>query len=203
MRVAISVLSLCSPEILRQYAGRERQLWAKLHKKYGIPGSATSSTVKPVSSDKSRTQLSEKPPAYDPAFKPYALKRGSDSDPLDLRSSAFNTLQALDAGEKTVALLVQGTFPLDNIQKCRHLVRKGRSVVSLSLSHLLTLSQLPESDQHYQKRLATVKPSAKADTTVVTKAKPEKPASSSLFDRLAGEQWPPVCSWSLFTNHSA
>lgn len=135
------LVSLGSPEILRQYAGRELKLWAKLHKKYGITVSATatvnsSSSVRAVKSDKSKAQPSEKLPAYDAAFKPYPLKRGSDSDPLDLRSSAFDTLQALKAGEKTVALLVQGTFPLDNIQKCRHLVRQCHSV-SLSWASII------------------------------------------------------------------
>lgn len=139
------LLSLGSPEIVRQYAGREQKLWAKLHKKYGITATSTASTAssgdssKPV---KHKMQSSEKPAVYDAAFKAYPLKLGSDSDPLDLRSSAFDTLQALKTGDKAVALLVQGTFPLDNIQKCRHLVRPWRSVLSLSIirSRLFSLS---------------------------------------------------------------
>ncbi|KAJ8576065.1 hypothetical protein ON010_g3143 [Phytophthora cinnamomi] len=113
-----------SAEIVRKFAGRESQLCAKLFKKYGeapdlSPGGGQGA--------ESRTKASTLQAAvkYQWNFKPYELAAATDS-PLDFRSAQFDAFKALQAPKKLLKLPVTTAYPLDNIQKCRHLTLVAR-----------------------------------------------------------------------------
>ncbi|RLN93218.1 hypothetical protein BBJ28_00009148 [Nothophytophthora sp. Chile5] len=114
-------------EIVRKFAGRERQLCAKLHKKYGAAPDFTS-----PSDDRGQTvetkpaPTSVSPSVYQRDFQPYPLPTSSGGA-LDFRSAQFDALQALHASRSRLRLPVTTAYPLDNIQKCRHLVRPSQT----------------------------------------------------------------------------
>ncbi|KAL4105432.1 hypothetical protein PRIC1_003497 [Phytophthora ramorum] len=153
-------------EIVRKFAGRERQLCAKLFKKYGeVPDL--------ISPDSSSDQIDE-PMAgalklhantkYERDFKLFPLSKTTEN-PLDFRSAQFNALEALRAPKKHLKLPVTKAYPLDNTQKCRHL--------------------LPESDMNRQALVLRPKktnPSTAVASTVIKKTAPVTP---SLFEQLA------------------
>lgn len=111
---------------MRKFAGRERQLCAKLLKKYGeapdlsSPG-GSSDQVDGAKAGGAGTLANVK---YQRDFKPYALPKATES-PLDSHSAQFDALKALQAPKKQLKLPVTMAYPLDNIQKCRHLVRRA------------------------------------------------------------------------------
>ncbi|KAG7389545.1 hypothetical protein PHYPSEUDO_010190 [Phytophthora pseudosyringae] len=156
-----------SAEIVLKFAGRERQLCAKLFKKYGEAPDLTSAGGADDQAAGTKAAGSE-PVAnvtYRRDFKPYAQPKATDS-PLDFRSAHFDALKALQAPKRQLKLPVATAYPLDNIQKCRHL--------------------LPTSDGNRQTLVARPKkasPSAAAEANAVKK--PATPAAPSLFDQLA------------------
>jgi hypothetical protein len=99
---------------VRKFAGREAQLCAKLRKKYGA-----APDLSPPESRREKAETADAS-AYQREYKPYKLA-SSAGGALDLRSPAFDALRAL--GAASVTLLESRAFPLDNIQKCRPLVR--------------------------------------------------------------------------------
>ncbi|KAG6614608.1 Ribonucleoprotein LSM domain [Phytophthora cinnamomi] len=153
-------------EIVRKFAGRESQLCAKLFKKYGeapdlSPGGGQGA--------ESRTKASTLQAAvkYQWNFKPYELAAATDS-PLDFRSAQFDAFKALQAPKKLLKLPVTTAYPLDNIQKCRHL--------------------LPESDANRQTLVARPKktsPAAAEAKAAVAKKTSAAAAAPSLFEQLA------------------
>ncbi|UIZ29593.1 hypothetical protein KXD40_002908 [Peronospora effusa] len=155
-------------EIVRKFTGRERQLCEKLVKKYGeapdftSPG-GSSDQIKDIKAVKAELIAELK---YQRDFIPYALPRATKSF-LDLRSAEFDALKALQAPTKLLKLPVPTSYPLDNIQKCRHL--------------------LPESDVNYQSLVSRLKKSRVSATEVkaaMMKKTIEK-TSPSLFEQLA------------------
>ncbi|KAF1330528.1 Ribonucleoprotein lsm domain, partial [Globisporangium splendens] len=153
-------------EIVRRYAGREQELCAKLKKKYGVApdligdqspaaGDAIAAERKPAESGAAVK--------YDPAFVPYAIPP-SAGGALDFRAPEFDPMQALRI-QKLLPSLPQA-YPLDNIQKCRHL--------------------LPEFDPHYQKAVVHVKKSSAEKSASNTERVVKKEPTPTLFDRLAG-----------------
>ena len=113
----------CSVAIVRKFTGRERQLCEKLAKKYG---EAPDFTSPGDSSDHIDDRKAERTGViaksqYQRDFVPYALPRATKSL-LDLCSAEFDALAALQTPEKLLKLPVTTIYPLDNIQKCRHLV---------------------------------------------------------------------------------
>lgn len=99
---------------MRKFAGREAQLCAKLRKKYGAAPDLSPPELRVEKAEAGDAS------AYQRDFKPYKLAP-SVGGALDLRSAAFDALQAL--GAASVTLLEPRAFPLDNILKCRPLVR--------------------------------------------------------------------------------
>ncbi|EEY61188.1 uncharacterized protein PITG_01440 [Phytophthora infestans T30-4] len=136
-------------QIVRKFAGRERQLCAKLFKKYGEAPDFTSAGD--TAKEKDITKAAG--PATD--------------SPLDFRSAQFDALKALQTPKQQLKLPVVAAYPLDNTQKCRHL--------------------LPESDVNRQTLVARLKkanPSA-AEAKAVAVKKVPAPATPSLFEQLA------------------
>ncbi|KAL3656853.1 hypothetical protein V7S43_018196 [Phytophthora oleae] len=149
-------------EIVRKFAGRERQLCAKLFKKYGEAPDLSSEGDTHVQKGEMKAKRYSNV-TYDRNFKAYELVKPTDS-PLDLRSANFDVFKALQVPSKQLKLPMT-TYPLDNIQKCRHL--------------------LPESDANRQTLVARPK---KATPTAEAKAAMKKtvtPAALSLFEQLA------------------
>ncbi|ETK85953.1 hypothetical protein F441_09525 [Phytophthora nicotianae CJ01A1] len=151
-------------EIVRKFAGRERQLCAKLFKKYGEAPDFTSAddTVK----ERDVTRIPYPNATYERDFKAYKLPKVTDS-PLDFRSAQFDALKALQTPKDQLKLPVATAHPLDNIQKCRHL--------------------LPELDVNRQTLVVRPKkpsPSA-ADAKAAVVKKAPAPATPSLFEQLA------------------
>ncbi|POM65377.1 Hypothetical protein PHPALM_18913, partial [Phytophthora palmivora] len=152
-------------EIIRKFAGRERQLCAKLFKKYGeapdlMSVGGTDDQIDVTTAPSSKSSVNVK---YEMDFKPYKLIQTSDS-PLDFRSAQFDALKALQAPINQLKLPVTTAYPLDNIQKCRHL--------------------LPESDVNRQTLIVRSKkasPSA-AEAKAATAKKAPTPATPSLFE---------------------
>jgi hypothetical protein len=109
---------LLSDEILKKYAGKERQLCARLQKKYGVSPLSMDQEQKNSQdvADKSKTLSNFE---YDDNFKPY-VSLDIQQDPLDFRSACFDPKLALES--TNVKVPVNGVFPLDNLQKCRPLV---------------------------------------------------------------------------------
>lgn len=136
---------------MRKFAGREHVLCAKLRKKYGVApdlsgaasydrvASGTPSTVATAATAVAPAPPhQQQPPArpshpYDPNFVAFTAPPSSDS-PLDYRSSAFDPLRALRQRERLPHLTP--TQPLDNIAKCRNLVRPAAL-----FSHRLSLAR--------------------------------------------------------------
>ncbi|KAE8915387.1 hypothetical protein PF005_g2855 [Phytophthora fragariae] len=150
-------------EIVRKFAGRERQLCAKLFKKYGEAPNLTSVDDQVVETvAKASTTFK-----YERNFQSYALVAATDS-PLDFRSAQFDALKALQAPRKLLKLPVTTAHPLDNIQKCRHL--------------------LPESDANRQTLVARPKkasPSAAEVKAIGANKTRAVTATPSLFEQLA------------------
>ncbi|EGZ16918.1 hypothetical protein PHYSODRAFT_377272, partial [Phytophthora sojae] len=141
-------------EIVRKFAGRERQLCAKLFKKYGEAPDLTSVG----DNDDQGVEGQAK------ALKP----QPTVNSPLDFRSAQFDALKALQAPKKLLNLPVATAYPLDNIQKCRHL--------------------LPESDASRQTLVTRPKkasPSVAEAKAAVTKKTSAVTATPSLFEQLA------------------
>ncbi|KAF1772115.1 hypothetical protein GQ600_4873 [Phytophthora cactorum] len=116
---------------------------------------------------------------YQRQFKVYALPKATDS-PLDFRSAQFDALKALQTPKQQLKLPVATAYPLDNIQKCRHLVRlamrnTGRAM-GWRLIELLT-SKLPESDANRQTLVA--RPKKASPSAAETKAASVKKAPAS------------------------
>ncbi|KAG2788134.1 hypothetical protein Pcac1_g2694 [Phytophthora cactorum] len=155
-------------EIVRKFAGRERQLCSKLFKKYG---EAPDLTFADDTANEKVVTRAAGPGSYSNAtyqrqFKAYALPKATDS-PLDFRSAQFDALKVLQTPKQQLKLPVATAYPLDNIQKCRHL--------------------LPESDANRQTLVARPKkasPSA-AETKAASVKKAPASATLSLFDQLA------------------
>ncbi|KAF4027423.1 LSM domain-containing protein [Phytophthora infestans] len=155
-------------QIVRKFAGRERQLCAKLFKKYGEAPDFTSAgdTAKEKDITKAAGPVSYPNAMYDRGFEAYLLPKATDS-PLDFRSAQFDALKALQTPKQQLKLPVVAAYPLDNTQKCRHL--------------------LPESDVNRQTLVARLKkanPSA-AEAKAVAVKKVPAPATPSLFEQLA------------------
>ncbi|RLN64012.1 hypothetical protein BBJ29_002394 [Phytophthora kernoviae] len=158
-------------EIVRKFCGRERQLCAKLFKKYGVapyltaPAEDDSGQVQVTASNGQGKSTTKSPCEYQRDFKPYTLPLASES-PLDFRSSKFDALQALQTPQKQLKLPV-ATYPLDNIQKCRHL--------------------LPESDVNRQDLVVRPKKASPSAADAKTKVvdKKTRAATPTLFEQLA------------------
>lgn len=132
---------------MRKFAGREAQLCAKLRKKYG----ATPDFSLPrEEEEKSRPEADAS--AYQRGFKPYSLTRRTGGA-LDLRAPEFDALKALSS--PSVPLLVSNAFPLDNIQKCRPMVR-----VPSSLNRCVTTADLHGASCQRRTRIARAHRSA-------------------------------------------
>ncbi|POM79520.1 Hypothetical protein PHPALM_2792, partial [Phytophthora palmivora] len=148
-----------SAEIIRKFAGRERQLCARASRSFQqLLGPLHSFLTTPSSNSSVNVK-------YEMDFKPYKLIQTSDS-PLDFRSAQFDALKALQAPINQLKLPVTTAYPLDNIQKCRHL--------------------LPESDVNRQTLIVRSKkasPSA-AEAKAATAKKAPTPATPSLFETL-------------------
>ncbi|OWZ16225.1 hypothetical protein PHMEG_00010011 [Phytophthora megakarya] len=163
-------------EIVRKFACRERQLCAKLFKKYGealdltsVGGTADQSDVDPPTASISFVNVT-----YDCDFKPFEQHKASDS-PLDFRSAQFDALKALQVPKTQLKLPVATAYPLDNIQKCRHLVRAVRMQPDeYSDANRKTLVVRPKE---------TAIPSAEAKAATVKKT--TSPVMRSLFEELA------------------
>ncbi|KAI9913074.1 hypothetical protein PsorP6_005721 [Peronosclerospora sorghi] len=167
-------------EIVRKFIGRESLLSAKLFKKYGEAPDFTS----PVDSSHVTLESKTRGPAfvsrvkYQTDFKPYELPKATAS-PLDLRSARFNALEALRAPNRQLKLLLATAFPMDNIQKCRHL--------------------LPESDANRQDLV--IRSKKKNSMAAESKASTAKKAPSpSLFEQLAGLAYLVFASVVFFLN---
>ncbi|KAG7400481.1 hypothetical protein PHYBOEH_005509 [Phytophthora boehmeriae] len=157
-------------EIVRKFRGRERQLCAKLFKKYGVAPDLTapkddSDQVLANDLNGKGASSTKSPCKYQRDFKPYTLPLASQS-PLDLRSPKFDALQALQTPQKKLKLLV-AAYPLDNIQKCRHL--------------------LPKSDVNRQDLVVWPKKTTLSAADAKTKAVAKKTHATTpmLFDQLA------------------
>lgn len=153
---------------MRKFAGRERQLCAKLYKKYGeapdlLPGGGTSDQD---ALSKRADSVIYTNVAYQRDFKPYPLSEVSNS-PLDFRSKHFDALKVFQTPRKLLTLPAPTAYPLDNIQKCRHL--------------------LPKSDINRQ--ILTARPKkaslSAAEAKVVAIKKTSASAAPSLFEQLA------------------
>jgi hypothetical protein len=118
---------------VRKFAGRERQLCAKLFKKYGeAPDLSPPAREGGQEAETKAKDAVIRPHAkYQRDFKPFPLARATAS-PLDLRSAEFDALRALQAPKKQIKLPVTTAYPLDNIQKCRHLVREEKAASCVS-----------------------------------------------------------------------
>ncbi|CAI5731150.1 unnamed protein product [Hyaloperonospora brassicae] len=155
-------------EIVRRFEGREQQLCAKLYQKYGEELDLTGNAG--GRADEATTGGAEvvANATYERDFKPYALPQATAS-PLDVRSAQFDARKALEARTEHVQLPVTTVYPLDNIQKCRHL--------------------LPESDPNRKAlvRLQKSRPSAvaKEKEAACIKRMGESAAAPSLFEQLA------------------
>lgn len=108
-----------SVEISKRFAGREAILMSKLEKKYG---SFPELTV----TQNSSTLITKTPVHYqlnNQLVQPRGLAAGSD-EALDIYSSKFDPQKAL-ALSNTLSYLSKEVKPLDNLNRCRHLVREG------------------------------------------------------------------------------
>ncbi|CAH0517275.1 unnamed protein product [Peronospora belbahrii] len=157
-------------EIVRKFTGREHILCAKLFRKYGEAPDLMSMEG---SNDQIEVTTTENAGLvakveYQRGFKPYVMPTPTDSF-LDLRSTNFDAIQALQSSEKLLKLPVTTAYPLDNIQKCRHL--------------------LPDSDPNRQhlairpkKAISSV---AEVNATALVKKARIATAFPSLFEQLA------------------
>ncbi|KAG1701134.1 hypothetical protein DVH05_011371 [Phytophthora capsici] len=149
-------------EIVRKFAGRERQLCAKLFKKYGEAPDLTLEDEDHVQKGEMKRKRYSNV-TYDKNFKAYKLVEPSDS-PWDLRSANFDALKALQVPNKQLKIPV-ATYPLDNIQKCRHF--------------------LPESDENRQTLIGRPKKATPSADAKTVEKKTVTPAAPSLFEQLA------------------
>lgn len=118
---------------MRRFAGRELELSAKLKKKYGedpallasdaadaaTPGSKVSTATPAAAAGNPRATA--KAALYECNFVPFRAPAISNSV-LDFRSESFDPLRALQSADVLPGLA--RTHPLDNLLKCRHLVRR-------------------------------------------------------------------------------
>lgn len=125
---------------MRKFAGREHHLCAKLLRKYGETPDLTS-----LGGSGDQVAITQAESAgliakvkYQRDFKPYALPNATESF-LDLRSAKFNPLKALQAPKKLLKLPVTTACPLDNIQKCRHFVRRCATIPDILMDTLMYL----------------------------------------------------------------
>ena len=111
---------------MRRFEGREQQLCAKLYQKYGEELDLTNAGGR---ADEATTGGAGRvvEATYERDFRPYALPRDTAS-PLDVRSAQFDARKALENRTEHVQLPVTTVYPLDNIQKCRHLVRRWENL---------------------------------------------------------------------------
>lgn len=135
--LALLIDSVCSVEIVRKFAGREQELCAKLAKKYGTApdlgtdaqaDTATTSTSVTAGPAKSSSSAAEAQQVgslvYERGFRPFQIPV-STGGALDFRSPDFDPLQAL---QKERLPSLTPAYPLDNILKCRHLVRSAYAI---------------------------------------------------------------------------
>lgn len=115
-------------EIVRKYRGKVATLCAKLQKKYGVAPDLTTPSApckSPKSLDQNTTdtttqKLKDVKLVYDPSYSVYTAPPSSGG-PLDFRSNEFDPLAALQS--TSLQPLIPTVYALDNIHKCRHLVR--------------------------------------------------------------------------------
>lgn len=128
---------MCSAEIVRKFAGREQELCAKLAKKYGTaPDLSTDAQTDTAATSTSITAESAKGSSstaeaqqvgslvYERGFRSFQIPV-STGGVLDFRSPDFDPLQAL---QKERLPSLTPAYPLDNILKCRHLVRSTYAI---------------------------------------------------------------------------
>jgi hypothetical protein len=122
----VLVLGISSAEIVLKYRGKEAVLCAKLEKKYGVaPDLLSLANV----GDRTTNAPPLPAPEYDRAFKIFNASPAKpvDDPALDFYAPTFDPLKALHA--RALAPPVAGLRPLDNIHKCRHLVRSAPSLL--------------------------------------------------------------------------